>query len=88
MFEKMYQKLLIDLITGNKKSPVFIHHVDYVNSFRKYYNTDNYLDTEPNQIIVDYIASMTDDYFVDLFDFLFPKQRNIRYHSYFENIPL
>ena len=86
--EKMYQKLLIDLITGNKKSPVFIHHVDYVNSFRKYYNTDNYLDTEPNQIIVDYIASMTDDYFVDLFDFLFPKQRNIRYHSYFENIPL
>lgn len=88
MFERMYQKLLIDLVTGNKRSPIFIHHVDYVNSFRKYYNASDYMDTEPNQIVVDYIASMTDDYFVDLFDFLFPKERKIKYHSYFENIPL
>lgn len=88
MFEKMYQKLLIDLITGNKRSPVFIHHINYVNGYRKYYCKDDYIETEPNQIIVDYIASMTDDYFVDLFDFLFPKERNIKYHSYFEDIPL
>lgn len=88
MFEKMYQKLLIDLITGNTKSPIYIHHINYVNSFRKYYNSIDYKETEPNQIVVDYMASMTDDYFIELFDFMFPKQRNIKYHSYFEDIPL
>lgn len=88
MFEKMYHKLLIDLLTGDKNSPVFVHHIDYVNSYRKYYVTDDYAESEPNQIIVDYMASMTDDYFVDLFDFLFPKERNIKYHSYFEDISL
>ncbi|MBO7208451.1 MAG: HD domain-containing protein [Clostridia bacterium] len=88
MFEKMYQKLLIDLITGNKNSPIYIHHIDYVNGYRKYYGSERYEETEPNQIVVDYIASMTDDYFVELFDFLFPKQREIKYHSYFEDIPL
>ncbi len=88
MFEKMYQKLLIDLITGNKRSPIFIHHINYVNNYRRFYTAESYLETEPNQIVVDYIASMTDDYFVELFDFLFPKERNIKYHSYFEDVPI
>ena len=37
-------------------------------------------------VVCDYIASMTDDYFVDLFEYLFPKSRyQIKYVSYFEN---
>jgi dGTPase len=41
--------------------------------------------TEVNQIVVDFIASMTDDYFVDLYEYLFPKSPyHIKYISYFE----
>lgn len=31
-----------------------------------------YPETEKNLIVTDYIASMTDDYFVDLYSYLFP----------------
>ena len=33
---------------------------------------DEYLRTEPNQIVVDYISSMTDRYFTALYAHLFP----------------
>ena len=63
---------------------MFVHHIDYVNSYRKYYNTDDYANSEPNQIIVDYMASMTDDYFVDLYAHLFPdSDKKIMYKGYF-----
>ena len=39
---------------------------------------------KPDFIVADYIASMTDDYFVDLFYELFPKSGlKIEYKSYF-----
>ena len=44
-----------------------------------------YEDTEPNQIVVDYIASMTDDYFIDLYSHLFPhSDKKIIYKGYFD----
>ncbi|MBQ0009629.1 MAG: phosphohydrolase, partial [Ruminococcus sp.] len=44
-----------------------------------------YEKTEPNQLIVDYIASMTDDYFIDLYHYLFPESnRTITYKGYFD----
>jgi dGTPase len=39
-----------------------------------------------DDIVVDYIASMTDDYFIDLFNVLYPDQaipRSELYHPYF-----
>ena len=43
-----------------------------------------YEETERNQIVVDYIASMTDDYFVDLYEYLFPHGKyKIRFKTYF-----
>lgn len=45
-----------------------------------------YTEEEPNRIVTDYIASMTDDYFVDLYHHLFPKGKYyVNYKSYFEN---
>ena len=44
-----------------------------------------YEQTDPNQIVVDYIASMTDDYFIDLHAHLFPESTaTIDYKGYFE----
>ena len=83
MMAEMYERLLADLIKGNTASPIFTHHVDYVS--RAYYKREQaYLDNEPNDIVVDYIASMTDDYFIDLYGKLFPKSdRKIEYKGYF-----
>ena len=39
------------------------------------------------QIVVDYIASMTDDYCTELYKFLFPNSNiDIKYHGYFEGL--
>ena len=83
MMAEMYEKLLEDLIKGDRSSPIFTHHIDYVNQAH-YTREIPYEETEPNQIVVDYIASMTDDYFVDLYAHLFPdSDKKIIYKGYF-----
>lgn len=84
MMAELYEKLLEDLINKNKASPIFTHHIDYVNEAH-YKREIPYENTEPNQIVVDYIASMTDDYFVDIYNYLFPNStKKIDYKGYFE----
>ena len=87
MVHQMYDKLLLDLQSGDRNSIIYKHHVDFVKENTSYYGNDDYLErTEENQIVVDFIASMTDDYFVDLYEYLFPKSMyQIKYVSYFEN---
>lgn len=83
MMEKLYNKLLEDLIKKDRSSPIFKHHVDYINGLH-YKREKPYGEEEPNQIIVDYIASMTDDYFIDLYKHLFGKDKHvIEYYEYF-----
>ena len=56
------------------------------NDFLKIFGPD-YREEDPCQIVTDYIASMTDDYFLALHHFLFPKSSlGIRYHSYFADL--
>ncbi len=86
MMQNMYAKLLKDLKEGNKSSPVFKHHVDFV-SGNHYAQEMPYIETEPNQIVVDYIASMTDDYCAELYKYLFPNSKiDVKYHGYFEDL--
>ena len=84
MMAKVYEKLLSDLKNKNLSSTIFTHHIDYVN--KPYYKRDvPYMETEENQIIVDYIASMTDDYFIELFKHLFPSSTlELKYKGYFD----
>ena len=85
MFHEIYDRLLNDLKLGKKNSVVYTHHINFINKQRKYYdNNDNYAMEDSNDIIVDYIASMTDDYFVDLYKYLFPDGKyGIYYTPYF-----
>ena len=84
MMGEIYGQLLDDLNHGKKHSPVFTHHIDYVNFMRRRHITP-YEKTEPNQMIVDYIASMTDDYFIDLHHYLFPDSNyHVDYRGYFD----
>lgn len=84
MFTKLYMRLLDDVILNNSTSPIYKHHINFVNKWRKYYKGEDYSLTEPNRIVTDYIASMTDDYFVDLFTLIFPCDKKIEYISYFK----
>ncbi len=84
MMADVYKRLLSDLNERNLSSPVFTHHIDYINSAH-YTRESPYEETEYNQIVVDYIASMTDDYFIDLYEYLFPEsEKKILYKGYFD----
>ena len=85
MFDDLYKKLKSDLDSCNHNSPVYSQHIDFINDIRKYYNTSDYAETEPIQIIIDYIASMTDDYLVELYDYFYPGKSKIKYFAYFDN---
>lgn len=64
MMTKLYDKFLGDLINKNFDSSVYKHHLN--NKMLNYS-----LDDSNDDIIVDYIASMTDDYFIDIYKFYF-----------------
>ena len=86
MMQKLYYHLLDDFKQGNKSSPVFKHHIDFV-AGNHYAAKDPYIETEPNQIVVDYMASMTDDYCAELYKFLYPDSHiEVDYHGYFEDL--
>lgn len=88
MFEEVYNKLLDDAKNKNQDSVLYKHHVSFIENSRKYYSPERkYLDEEPDQIVADYMASMTDDYFIDLYSYLFPRgKHSIQYVSYFDNL--
>lgn len=83
-FERIYAKLLDDLKDKNYNSPVFTHHINYLN--KPYYKRPTPYDkTDADDIIIDYIASMTDDYFIELYEHLFPSEpHGLKYKGYFD----
>ena len=84
MMYELYEKLLDDLTNKSTDSPIFTHHIAYVNKAH-YSRSIPYEATEPNQLVADYIASMTDDYFIDLHRHLFPNSpHKIEYKGYFD----
>ena len=84
MMAEIYEQLLDDFKKGHRSSPIYSHHIDYVNRIH-YTRPSPYEQTEPNQIVVDYIASMTDDYLIDLHHYLFPdSEHTVEYLGYFD----
>lgn len=73
MFTQIYHTLLQQLEAGDESAIIFKHHIQFVEEQRGYYHSGvPYRETEKNQIVVDYMASMTDDYFLALYHNLFP----------------
>lgn len=87
MMAQIYDLMKKDLIAGREHSPVYTHHINYILPTRRKRRIP-YEENDPDQIVVDYIASMTDDYFVDLYNYLFPKSPvDIKYVGYFDADP-
>ena len=84
MMSNVYGQLLSDVKNGIKTSPIFTHHVVQIERLWGAHAA-KYAKTEANQLVVDYIASMTDDYFIELHEFLFPdSSHGLKYRGYFD----
>lgn len=88
MFEAVYEELLKQAKEQNTDSIFVKHHLNYLaeqNQYSRYFDMEEYRATEVNQLVVDYMASMTDDYFIDLYENLFPDGKyKIHYKGYFD----
>lgn len=83
MFEAVYEALLLQARAHDKNSILYKHHVEFLKKDVKY--QEKYLEEEPNQVVVDFIASMTDDYLIALYREMFPKGKyGVAFRGYFE----
>ena len=69
MMGRIYERCLDDLVRGDESAWIFRHHL---NAWMMQGNAA-YVSEEPNAIVCDYIASMTDEYFIDLYNYLYPE---------------
>ena len=88
MFEELYEQLLHDLKANNESSPLFKHHIEKIERQRRLYDDDApYRKEEPHQIVVDYLAAMTDEYFLAAHKFICPhSNHHVEFRSYFDGI--
>lgn len=87
MFSALYEELLRQAQSGSRDCIFYRHHVAYVEENNRYANDGcpPYEEQEKNQLVVDYLASMTDDYFIDLYHYLFPKGKyDVKFYGYFD----
>lgn len=83
MMNKLYHRLKKDLEEENKSSYIYKHHI-YHKNFSKYYEKCN---VPYDDIVIDYIAGMTDDYFIDLYEQLYGQDevtKQVKYIGYFD----
>ena len=71
-FRLMYERLLADLASGDESAYIYRHHIKRVEKALSYYGKTYDWQRNPDQTVVDYIASMTDGYFMELAEKLFP----------------
>ncbi len=87
MFKDLYEELLMQAEEMRPDSVFVRHHIAYIEKITKYVHVSHgdYRDNSPDDMVTDYIAGMTDDYFIDLHAYLFPdsKHRSI-YKGYFD----
>ena len=76
MFGELYEKLRADAVRRDEDSPLYRHHIRELASKSRTLRADEYLADGPDQVVADYIASMTDSYFMALHGFLFPGSPN------------
>lgn len=72
-FELMYERCLDDLHKLDESSFIFRHHITRIEEQLAHYGRTYDWQSDPEQTVVDYIASMTDGYFAELASKFFPQ---------------
>lgn len=86
MMEKLYKTFLGDLARQNTSSLVYKNHLNELFG-NHYYDEHGGKRFSDDDIVVDFIASMTDDYFLEAFNYLFPDDelnKSVKYIDYFD----
>ena len=74
-FELVYDRCFSDLAKEDESSYIFRHHIARIEQALSYYGRHYDWKNDPEQTVVDYIASMTDGYFTELATRYFPEIR-------------
>lgn len=87
LMSDLYARLMDDVKNENETSPIYRHYLRTVMG-KSYTDPETRaLIVDPNEVVTDFIASMTDDYFVDICRYLHINDEilsQIRYHEYFD----
>lgn len=85
MTTRLYEKFLDDLKAEDKTSPIYTHHIASLMRNSNNISEEDYLREDANDIVVDYLASMTDTYFMAVYDHTFPEDDlTIYFRGYFK----
>ncbi|MCD7722664.1 MAG: HD domain-containing protein [Clostridiales bacterium] len=87
----LYERLCLDVEERNFDSPVFRHYLNnpiYGRAYREDKKANGKITADKNEIVTDFIASMTDDYFIDISAAMHIDDKalsKIKYHEYFKS---
>ena len=93
LFENLYAFLKDDYESKGEDSYLKKYHIDYINNEIMLYRKDKYAPTQGeydevnsvDDMVMDYIAGMTDDYFIEIYNKVFPGNTyNLHYKGYFD----
>ena len=88
MFAELYETILADLAAGDENAPVYKHFIEKIEGQRRLYDESApYRDEEPHRIAVDYLAGMTDEYFLAAHRFMCPHStHDVEFRDYFHDM--
>lgn len=72
LFKELYESVRRDLVEANEDAPIFRHHIRLVDRWQSFYGGVYRWEDDLDLTVTDYIASMTDGYFMALAEHLFP----------------
>ncbi|MBM6775316.1 deoxyguanosinetriphosphate triphosphohydrolase family protein [Olsenella profusa] len=72
LFSALYEHELAALAAGDESAAIFAHHVRPLERRLAFYGRGYDWESDPDQTVVDFISSMTDDYFVATCEAAFP----------------
>lgn len=82
----LYSAVLDDVRASRTDAPVFKHHIERIERQRGLYDDARpYRAEDPDLITVDYLAAMTDEYFLAAHRFMCPKSTHrVEFRDYFD----
>ena len=86
MFDDLYEEILKQAKSGKEDTIFYRHHLKYIEEITKpYRRLSDYRDERVEETVVDYLAGMTDDYFVEIYEHIFPDSKiKVEYRGYFD----
>ena len=77
LFERLYDHELASLEREDHTSAIFAHHIDPLGRHLSHYGHSYNWQDDPDQCVCDFIAAMSDDYFMATCEALFPEAREL-----------